>query len=207
MKPDLTNIKNIVFDLGNVLLNLDFNASIHAFRQLGLSSEVIDRQQAYADPIFYDLEVGRASPAQFRTRVRQILKNPGATDQQIDDAWYAMVLDIPAKRVEMVKALRKKFNVFLFSNTNQIHINRLHKEFRETHGIDFPSIFEKDFYSHEIHERKPDLSSFQKVIQLSGVRPDETLFVDDLEDNIAGAQKTGMKTYWLKNGTEISALF
>jgi putative hydrolase of the HAD superfamily len=207
MKPDLTNIKNIVFDLGNVLLNLDFNASIHAFRQLGLSSEVIDRQQAYADPIFYDLEVGRASPAQFRTRVRQILKNPGATDQQIDDAWYAMVLDIPAKRVEMVKDLRKKFNVFLFSNTNQIHISRLHKEFRETHGIDFPSIFEKDFYSHEIHERKPDLSSFQKVIQLSGVRPEETLFVDDLEDNIAGAQKTGMKTYWLKNGTEISVLF
>jgi putative hydrolase of the HAD superfamily len=207
MKPDLTNIKNIIFDLGNVLLNLDFNASIHAFRQLGLSSEVIDRQQAYADPIFYDLEVGRASPAQFRTRVRQILKNPGATDQQIDDAWYAMVLDIPAKRVEMVKDLRKKFNVFLFSNTNQIHISRLHKEFRETHGIDFPSIFEKDFYSHEIHERKPDLSSFQKVIQLSGVRPEETLFVDDLEDNIAGAQKTGMKTYWLKNGTEISVLF
>ncbi|RIH63312.1 HAD family phosphatase [Mariniphaga sediminis] len=207
MKPDLTNIKNIVFDLGNVLLNLDFNASIHAFRQLGLSSEVINRQQAYADPIFYDLEVGRASPAQFRTRVRQILKNPGATDQQIDDAWYAMVLDIPAKRVEMVKDLRKKFNVFLFSNTNQIHISRLHKEFRETHGIDFPSIFEKDFYSHEIHERKPDLSSFQKVIQLSGVRPEETLFVDDLEDNIAGAQKTGMKTYWLKNGTEISSLF
>ncbi|MCA1759303.1 MAG: hypothetical protein LC658_06005, partial [Bacteroidales bacterium] len=139
MKPNLTNIKNIVFDLGNVLLNLEFDASIQAFQKLGLNSEVVNRQQAYADPVFYELETGITTPEEFRKRVRRILNNPGATDQQIDDAWCAMIRDIPAKRVEMVKELANNFYVYLFSNTNAIHIKRLHNEFREMHGIEFPS--------------------------------------------------------------------
>jgi glucose-1-phosphatase len=207
MKPNLTNIKNIVFDLGNVLLNLDFDASIRAFQKLGLNSEVVNKQQAYADPIFYELETGKTTPEEFRIQVRRILNNPEATDQQIDDAWCAMIHDIPEKRVEMLKVLAKNYDVYLFSNTNAIHIKRLHKEFREMYGIEFPSLFVKDFYSHEIHERKPDLNSYLKVIELSGITPAETLFVDDLEKNILGAEKAGLKTFWLKEGTEVSEVF
>ena len=207
MGPNLTNIKNIVFDLGNVLLNLDFDASIQAFQKLGLNSEVVNRQQAYADPVFYELEVGETTPEKFRSRVRQILKNPDATDRQIDDAWCAMIRDIPANRVKMLKTLAKNYSVYLFSNTNAIHISRLHKKFSEMHGIEFPSLFVKDFYSHEIHERKPDLASYQKVIELSGITPDETLFVDDLEKNISGAKKAGLKTFWLKDGMEVADRF
>jgi putative hydrolase of the HAD superfamily len=207
MKPNLTNIKNIVFDLGNVLLNLDFNASIQSFQKLGLNSAVVNRQQAYADPIFYELETGKTSPEEFRKRVRQILNNPEVSDQQIDDAWCAMIRDISARRVEMLKELSTNFNVYLFSNTNAIHINRLHNEFREMHGIEFSSLFVKDFYSHEIHERKPDLASYLKVIELSGIIPEETLFVDDLEKNILGAEKAGLKTFWLKDGMEVAEVF
>jgi putative hydrolase of the HAD superfamily len=207
MKPNLTKIKNIVFDLGNVLLNLDFDASIRAFQKLGLNSEVVNREQAYADPVFYELEVGKTTPEKFRSRVRQVLKNMDATDRQIDDGWCAMIRDIPAKRVGMLKELANKFNVYLFSNTNAIHINRLHNEFREMHGIEFSSLFVKDFYSHEIHERKPDLASYLKVIELSGIIPEETLFVDDLEKNILGAEKAGLKTFWLKDGMEVAEVF
>jgi putative hydrolase of the HAD superfamily len=207
MEPNLTNIKNIVFDLGNVLLNLDFDASIQAFQKLGLNSEVVNRQQAYADPVFYELEVGKTTPQEFRKRVRRILNNPEATDQQIDDAWCAMIHDIPAKRVQMLKELAKNYNVYLFSNTNAIHINRLQGEFWEIYGIEFPSLFVKDFYSHELHERKPDLASYTKVIELSGIIPGETLFVDDLEKNISGAEKAGLKTFWLKDGMEVSEVF
>ncbi len=207
MKPRLTNIKNIVFDLGNVLLNLDFDASIQAFRKLGLNSEVVNRQQAYADPIFYELETGKTIPEEFRKQVRRILNNPEATDQQIDDSWCAMIRDIPEKRVEMLKVLAKNYDVYLFSNTNAIHIERLHKEFRNIYGIEFPSLFVKDFYSHEIHERKPDLASYHKVIESAGIIPSETLFVDDLEKNIAGAEKAGLKTFWLKVGMEVSEVF
>jgi putative hydrolase of the HAD superfamily len=207
MKPEFTNIKNIVFDLGNVLLNLDFDASIKAFHAIGLRNDVLDNQQAYSDPIFYALEVGKVSPGEFREQVRKVLKNPDATDQQIDDAWYAMILDIPENRVKTVQQLSKNYKVYLFSNTNQIHIERLHKSFKSEYGIEFSSLFEKDFYSHEIHERKPDLSSFEKVIELSGVKPDETLFVDDLEKNILAAQQAGLQTFWLKNGLEMAEIF
>jgi putative hydrolase of the HAD superfamily len=118
-----------------------------------------------------------------------------------------MIRDISARRVEMLKELSTNFNVYLFSNTNAIHINRLHNEFREMHGIEFSSLFVKDFYSHEIHERKPDLASYLKVIELSGIIPEETLFVDDLEKNILGAEKAGLKTFWLKDGMEVAEVF
>ena len=207
MKPDLTNIKNIIFDLGNVLLNLDFDASIDAFKDLGMDQKVLNKQQAYADPAFYDLEVGKISKTTFCERIRKVLNNPDATDKQIEDAWYAMILDIPASRVKLVQRLKENYNVFLFSNTNQIHIERLHVEFLNQHGIEFPSLFKKDFYSHEIHARKPDLESYQKVIQLSAINPQESLFVDDLEKNIVAAQEAGLKTFWLKQGMELTEVF
>lgn len=206
-KPDLSSIRNIIFDLGNVLLNLDFDASISAFRKLGMNEKVVTREQAYADPVFYDLEVGRITPEAFRERVRGILNNPDATDQQIDDAWCAMILDIPASRVKMVRELAKQYRVYLFSNTNQIHISMLHRQFREEHGIDFPSLFVKDYYSHELHERKPDLTSYKKMMELAGIEPSESLFIDDLEKNIRGAQDAGLKTFWLTNGAEMARLF
>ncbi len=207
MKIDLTNIKNIIFDLGKVLLNLDFNASIAAFQKLGLHKDVLDNQQAYSDPVFYELEVGKVTPEEFCSRVRKVLKNQDATDEQIKDAWFAMILDIPASRVKVVQELAKNYNVYLFSNTNKIHIDRLYRAFKAEHGIDFPSLFVKDYYSHEIHERKPDISSYEKVIELSGVNPEETIFIDDLEKNIIGAQQAGLKTFWLKDGTELTEIF
>ena len=207
MQIDLTNIKNIIFDLGNVLLNLDFNASIKAFQELGLNKDVLDRQQVYSDPVFYELETGIITPQAFRNRVREILKKPTVTDQQIDDAWSAMILDIPVGRVKILQELSEKYNVYLFSNTNKIHIEGLFQEFKARHGIDFPTLFIKDYYSHKIHDRKPNLSSFEKVIGLSGVNPEETLFVDDLEKNIIAAQQAGLKTFWLKEGMEIAEVF
>jgi putative hydrolase of the HAD superfamily len=118
-----------------------------------------------------------------------------------------MILDIPASRVKVVQELSKNYNVYLFSNTNQIHIERLHRAFKAEHGIDFPSLFVKDFYSHEIHERKPDISSYKKVIELSGINPEESIFIDDLEKNIIGAQQSGLKTFWLKEGMEMTDVF
>lgn len=207
MKIDLSNIKNIIFDLGKVLLNLDFDASINAFKELGLPTEVLDNQHAYSDPVFYELEVGKVTPKEFTARVRKVLNNPDASDLQIEDAWFAMIKDIPPKRVKKLQELAENYKVYLFSNTNQIHIERLHSEFKMIHGIDFSSLFVKDFYSHEIHERKPDLSSYEKVIELSGVNPNESVFVDDLEKNIAGAEKAGLKTFWLKEGMEMAEIF
>ncbi len=207
MKTDLSNIKNIIFDLGNVLLNLDFDASIKAFQKLGSDREILDHKNAYSDPVFYNLEVGKITPSEFSDGIRKTLKNPNATNQEIDKAWYAMIKDIPAKRVKVLQELNKKYKVYLFSNTNKIHIDNLLPEFKAEHGIDFPDLFKEVYYSHEINDRKPEISSFEKVIELSGVNPDETLFVDDLENNIISAGKAGLKTLWLKKGMEMADLF
>jgi len=103
MKPDLTGIKNIIFDLGNVIVNLDFDASIRAFQDLGFDKELLDHNHVYADPVFYKLEVGEVSPEEFRHRVREVLNNQLLTDEQIDVAWSAMMLDTPAKRVRTLQ--------------------------------------------------------------------------------------------------------
>lgn len=205
--PDLSNIKNIIFDLGNVLLNLDFDASIKAFQKLGLNKAAINPSVAFSDSVFYNLETGRITPAEFRSRVRELLNNPNASDLQIDDAWYDMILDIPEKRVKALQDLRSKYRIFLFSNTNEIHIGRLLEEFKAIYGFDFPGLFDEVFYSHEIKARKPEIEAFEQVIKLSGVEPVETLFVDDLENNILAAEKAGLKTFWLKAGMEMADLF
>ena len=207
MQTDLTNIKNIIFDLGNVLLNLDFNASITAFKKLGLTNNLIDQQQAYSDPVFYNLETGKITPEEFRNRVRKILNNTNVTDQQIDAAWSAMILDIPEHRVKKLQKLSEKYNIYLFSNTNKIHINGLLKDFKTQHGIHFTTLFTEIYYSHEINDRKPNLSSFEKVILLSGVKPEESIFIDDLEKNTIAAKQAGLKTFWLKKGMEMVDIF
>ena len=207
MKPDLSNIDNIIFDLGNVLLNLDFEASIKAFHKLGLNEALLNKQQAYADPVFYKLEIGTIKPEVFRERIRQLLDNPEASDRQVDDAWYAMIRDIPPKRVEVLRRLRDSYKIYLFSNTNAIHIGRLLPDFKRKHGFDFPALFDRTFYSHEIQARKPDSEAYQKVIGLSGVEPGKTLFIDDLEQNIRAAQEVGLKTFWLNEGLEMAELF
>ena len=207
MKTDLKHIKNIIFDLGKVLLNLDFDASIIAFQDLGLGKDVLNSQQAYADPVFYELETGKVTPEEFRSRIRQILNNPNLSNLQIDSAWSAMILDIPTHRVKVIHELKKNYKLYIFSNTNQIHIEGLWEKFKTEYGFEFSSLFVKDYYSHEIHERKPDIQSYEKVISLAQINPEETLFIDDLGKNIIAAQKTGLKTFWLKDGMEMADIF
>ena len=207
MKTDLTNIKNIIFDLGRVILNLDFDASIKALKELGLSDDVLANYSAYPDPCFYEQEIGIISPNEFLKKMITVLGNDGITEEQVRTAWLKMVLDIPPHRVKVLQQLGEKYNIYLFSNSNKIHIDHIDVEFREKYGFEFPSLFATQFYSHVIHERKPDLSSFETVIKLSGVNPHETLFVDDLKENIEGAEKAGLKTFWLKEGMEMADIF
>ncbi len=207
MKTDLSSIKNIIFDLGNVIVDLDFDATINAFLKLGLNKAVLNNQQVYSHPMFYAFEVGNISPEAFRNTVREILKNTEATDRQINDAWCAMLLNTTAERIKLLKKLGRKYRIFLFSNTNVIHINDFLHRFTEKYHFDFTSLFEKTFYSHEIHERKPDLSAFNKVIEMAGVIPEETLFVDDLKKNIEGARAAKLNAFWLKDGMELCNCF
>ncbi|NOY97438.1 MAG: HAD family phosphatase [Chlorobi bacterium] len=207
MKFVPATIKNIIFDLGRVILNLDLDASVNKFRKLGLKNDIINEKLSFSDKVFYEFQTGAVSSDEFRARLRKLLNNKVATDSQIDDAWMAMIADIPFSRIKVIQELRKQFKVYLFSNTNEIHVKKLHDEFRAGHKMDFYSVFDKIYYSHEIHDAKPAVSSYLKVIADSGVTPGETLFVDDLMENIEGAEKAGLKGFWLPPGMDITEVF
>src|SRR5690606_27946617 len=96
--------------------------------------------------------------------------------------------------------------VFLFSNTNPIHIEKLEKEFYGQHQIEFTSLFKEVYYSHGVQKYKPDIDAYKKVVELAGVDPSETLFIDDLELNIEGARKAGLNAFWLQDGMEITTV-
>jgi putative hydrolase of the HAD superfamily len=202
----LYGIKNIIFDLGGVLLNIDPKRTIDAFGKLGMEQLVGDKGLTYDHDIFYCMEQGQITPDEFRIGVQELLPTP-VSFAEIDAAWTAMLLDIPAARVQLLKNLRKDFRIYLFSNTNAIHVDKFHSDFRELHGFEMSALFDKDFYSNEIGYRKPSLESFQEIMRLSGINPEESLFVDDAHANIEAAKQTGLKTQWLEPGQKIEILF
>lgn len=202
----LNGVKNIVFDLGGVLLNIDPKRTIEAFGNLGMEQLVGERGLTYDHSIFYRMEQGQLTPDEFRKGVQNLLPN-AVSFAEIDTAWTAMLLDIPAIRVQLLKKLRKDFRIYLFSNTNAIHVDKFHADFRDLHDFEMSALFDKDFYSNEIGYRKPSLESFHEIIRLSGINPEESLFIDDAHANVEAAQKVGLKTYWLEPGQKIEILF
>jgi len=202
----LNGVKNIIFDLGGVLLNIDPKKTIEAFGRLGMEQLIGDKGLSYDHDIFYLMEQGKVTPEEFRNGVRQLI-SAEVTDDQIDTAWTAMLLDFPANRVELVKNLRNNYKIYLFSNTNAIHVKQYHADFRKLHGFEVSSLFEIDFYSNEIGYRKPSPESFQEIIRLSGTNPEESIFIDDSLPNVEAAIGCGLKGYWLEPGQKIEEVF
>jgi putative hydrolase of the HAD superfamily len=202
----LNGIRNIIFDLGGVLLNIAPKNTIEAFGKLGMEQLVGDKGLSYDHDIFYLMEQGKITPEEFRNGVRQLLPKE-VSDDEIDAAWTAMLLDFPAIRVDLLKNLRKDFKIYLFSNTNAIHVEKFHSIFRNQHGFEVSTLFEKDFYSNEIGYRKPSPESYQEIIRLSGISPEESLFIDDSLLNVESAIACGLKGFWLEPGQKVEEIF
>jgi len=202
----LQGVKNIIFDLGGVLLNIDPKKTIEAFGALGMEQLIGDKGLTYDHDIFYQMEQGKITPDEFRNGVRKLL-SANISSEEIDAAWTAMLLDFPAIRVELLRNLRTEFRVYLFSNTNAIHVEKYHSTFRNQHGFEVSTLFEKDFYSNEIGFRKPTLDSFQEIIRLSGINSAESLFIDDSLQNVEAAIASGLQGFWLEPGQKIEELF
>jgi len=202
----LNGIRNIIFDLGGVLLNIDPKKTIEAFGKLGMKQLVGDKGLSYDHDIFYMMEQGQITSDEFRYGVIELLPQK-VSFQEIDDAWTAMLLDFPAVRVELIKNLRKDFKIYLFSNTNAIHVEKFHSNFRNQHRFEVSSLFERDFYSNEIGYRKPSPESYQEIIKLSGINPEESLFIDDSFPNVESATASGLKGFWLEPGQKVEKIF
>jgi len=203
---DLKGIRHIIFDLGGVILNIDYKLSAEAFKKLGANDFDELYSQAKQSELFDRLETGRISLNDFRNEVRRIFEATWS-DTEIDSAWNAMLLDLPPARIELLQELKKRYKIYLLSNTNQIHYDQYGGMLRERFGLnDLSEVFDKAYYSHEVGMRKPDAEVFEFVLNANAAEANETLFIDDSIQHIEGAKRIGLETYHLRE-EDILGLF
>ncbi|MFP4557325.1 MAG: HAD family hydrolase [Bacteroidales bacterium] len=203
------NIQNIIFDLGGVILNIDYNLTINAFRKLGAHNFDTLFTQAEQVNLFDKLDKGLISPGEFRDGVRQIT-SLNINDQQIDNAWNAMLLDLPMVRLDLLKNVNQHYKMYLLSNTNAIHFDEYNRYLKKNHGIENLShLFHKEYYSHIVHDRKPNKQIFNLILNENGLKPEETVFIDDSIQHVEAANKIGILAYHLNipKGESIEKLF
>ena len=195
-------IKNIIFDFGDIFINLDKKATYSELEKLGVSKitdEMID--------VAYRYERGLISTDEFIGFFRKKFK---VVKEDLVFAWNSILLDFPLRRLVFLKELvkSKKYRLFLLSNTNDLHISSLKKSLGTEFYNEFKSCFEQFYLSHEIHFKKPDTAIYEFVLNENNLIADETLFVDDLKENTDAANKLGIHTWNLIPGKEdITELF
>lgn len=201
-------IKNIIFDLGGVLIHLEPQRTEAAFCALVGDKQEYERitKELVKKDVFNDIETGRSSEEAFINALKRVNLNAVNT-AQLETAWNAMLLNIPANGLALLDELKAKdYKVYLLSNTNSIHLREFRKIVKKEHGIkDFDALFDKTYYSHLIGERKPDVAAFQAVLDDAQLVAGETLFIDDNAPNLVGARLAGIHTLLHPANTDISA--
>lgn len=185
--------KSIIFDLGNVILNIDIPRTIERFSEwAGLSVDEVSRLFAEND-LFKNYETGHWNDDMFLDKIRQITGNSHWQNEQIIEAWNLLLLDIPSERIDLLKQLRSHYRLFLLSNTSPIHIRKVNEILFESSGIaKLDDLFEKVYYSYDLGCMKPDAVIYHKVLEDAGINGEECLFLDDNPDNIKGALAVGI---------------
>ena len=200
----MQGIKNIIFDLGGVIINLDNQRTEDAFTSLGVKDIRNYFGHGYASAFFKEYEIGMLTDKEFIEAIRNLI-NLDIPDQAIIDSWNALLLDFPPERIQLLKQLRKRYRTFLFSNTNALHLAALQQTFSKTFGpgTSLEDHFEKTYYSHVMGMRKPDRASFEYILKENKLDPAETMFVDDAIVNVEGAEQAGLRGLFLRPGVTL----
>lgn len=200
------NIKNIVFDLGGVLIDLDFDRALKTFGKAGFENIEDQLQSFNREGIFMQYELGNISSEEFRTAIRKQVR-VSLTDREIDDMWNLILLNIPHEKLKLILDLRGKYMVYLLSNTNQIHWDYTCNHAFTYHGFRVKDYFEETFLSFEMHLAKPDKAIFERMLQEANLLPEETFFIDDSEANCKAAEEQGIHTHHYRIGEDLNKLF
>ncbi|HEY9363635.1 MAG TPA: HAD family phosphatase [Chitinophagaceae bacterium] len=198
-------IKNIIFDLGGVLLNIDFNKTQKAFADLGVTNFIDLYTQFHSTPLFVDYETGKISDEKFIEGIRSSAGIP-LSDENVISAWNALLLDFPIERLKLLEKLKTKYRLFLLSNTNALHHAVFQKTVLDLSGKAFDDYFEKAYYSHSMGMRKPGVEIYEWVLKQNNLSAQETLFIDDTLINIEGAKKAGLQAIHLQSPMTILEL-
>ena len=198
-------IQNIIFDLGGVILNLDMSKTVEAFTRLGWKDADWRGISQSGYLIFENLETGEDTIEQFRKGIRKMLPGNPA-DSEIDFAWNAMLIDFPSGIIDYLIDLKSRYKLYIFSNTNELHLKRFRDIFFNSYGYPFDNLFDGTYYSHEIGDRKPNPGAFLAVMKDASLIPSETLFVDDLKANTDAAMQLGLNVLHIQAGTLMNNL-
>jgi len=200
-------IKNIIFDLGGVILDIDENIVYKELEKMGISTLELARSKEFMD-IMSKFDTGIYTAPTFRKKTKALLGLEKMTDQKFDAIWNSMLLDIPRERIEAIEKVKKHYKIFLMSNSNVIHYDLYVRDLQLRFGYhEFDELFNKSYFSFAEHLEKPDPRFFELILDHEGLLPEETLFIDDTASNIRAAQSLGIHTYHISREELVRNLF
>jgi FMN phosphatase YigB (HAD superfamily) len=199
----MIGIKNIIFDLGGVIMDIDVKQTLNAFSKLGLKNIHEYFGHGFAASFFSDHESGKISDEAFLSEIKKLL-NTEVSQSDLIDAWNALLLRFPPERIALLKEIKSRYRLFLYSNTNAIHYKKFREIYRDSFHGELEELFEKAYFSHDLGHRKPDLGGYERIIRENSLDPKLTLFVDDALMNVEGAIKAGLKGLYLPPGLFIT---
>lgn len=195
---DTHDIRNIIYDFGGVVLDIDPELTLKELEKQGYKNTAVFNSPEFQQDVLDKFERGILTPEGFRQQVREALQ-ANISNQQIDDAWNALLLDIPKERIAVIEAARKNYKTFLLSNSNEIHYDVYVRDLQLRFGYrEFDLLFDKAYFSFDLHLSKPNPEIFEFVLNQHRLLPEETLFIDDTFMHIEAARKIGLKTYHLQ---------
>ncbi len=199
------HIKSILFDLGGVILDINVQATLKRFYELGFPAELMQYPHSMSTDLFFKYETGKIGTDEFRNEIR---KKTGIqiTDEVFDEAWNAMIVKVPEERTALLKELSNRYDLYMLSNTSSLHAPVFEKMYKDAAGISMHDAFARIYYSFEIGFHKPDLEAWEYVIKDSGISPRETLFLDDNIQNIKASQELGFQAIHIHERTNLMNL-
>ena len=200
-------IKNIIFDLGGVILDIDENLVYKELEKMGINISELAHSKEFMD-IFSKFDIGVYTAPTFRKKIKALLGQEKMTDQRFDAIWNSMLLDIPRERIEAIEKVKKHYKIFLMSNSNVIHYDLYVRDLQLRFGYnEFDELFNKSYFSFAEHLEKPDPRFFELILDHEGLIPEETLFIDDTAENIEVAKSLGIHTYHIRRDELVRNLF
>jgi len=197
--------KAIIFDLGAVILNINYQNTIDEFTKLGVNNATTFYSKKVQTNLFNQIETGIISSNEFLKALQKETKN--ANINQVEKAWNALLLDLPEERVQLIRKLKNNHSVYLLSNTNAIHIDAFKKQLSNRKWLAFCKLFDKMYLSHELGLRKPDVKIFEYILKEQKLKAEEVFFIDDSPQHIASAKKIGIHCHHLLDDEDIITLF
>ncbi len=201
LRMDLEKYDAIIFDLGGVLINLNYQLTIDAFKDLGVKELNLAYSQTKQTTLFDDYETGKISTQQFINTIKNYVPS-SITPNQIVHAWNAMILKFPMENLKVLEQLSERKKLYLLSNTNAIHLQKVEQRLAQQNSKKLSAYFLKTYYSHELGMRKPHAEVFQFLCDDAEINPSKTLFIDDSVQHLIGAESIGLNTQlWEQNAS------